>query len=229
MIESIIDNSIIHKAIKRDIVKVNIIDLREYSQKKYKQIDDNPFGGGAGMVMMAKPLFEALDFAINKINNKKNMKIIFPNPQGELWNHTHAKENSKSGDLIFICGHYKGIDERVVKKYVTHQYSLGDYILSNGELSSMILIDSLTRLIPGVLNTSNSAKTDSFYRPLLDAPYYTHPREIEGLKVPEILLSGNHKKIEEWRNNKREKRTMLKRPDLWKIYNEENKSEYQNE
>ena len=223
-------NSIVVKAKNNNIVDFEIINLRDYSDKKYKKVDDNPYGGGAGMVMMAEPLFKAIDDVLKKMNSKNNVKIIYPNPQGKTWDHSKALSFSSSKEnLIFICGHYKGIDERVVEKYVTDEYSLGDYVISNGELSTLVIIDSIIRLMPGVLNHISSAQTDSFYNNLLDAPHYTNPRELDGMKVPDVLLSGDHKKIKIWKNKNRKARTMINRPDLWNRYINENKSEIRNE
>ena len=230
IIASVIQNSIVLKAKNNNIVDFEIINLRDYSDKKYKKVDDNPYGGGAGMVMMAEPLFKAIDDILKKINPDDNFKIIYPNPQGKTWDHSKALSFSSSDEnLIFICGHYKGIDERVVEKYVTDEYSLGDYVISNGELSTLVIIDSIVRLMPGVLNHISSAQTDSFYSNLLDAPYYTNPRELDGMKVPDVLLSGDHKKIKSWKNKNRKARTMINRPDLWNRYINENKSEMRNE
>jgi tRNA (guanine37-N1)-methyltransferase len=223
-------NSIVVKAKNNNIVDFEVINLREYSDKKYKKVDDSPYGGGAGMVMMAEPLFKAIDDVLKKMNPDNNFKIIYPNPQGKTWDHSKALSFSNSNEnLIFICGHYKGIDERVVEKYVTNEYSLGDYIISNGELSTLVIIDSIVRLMPGVLNHIGSAQSDSFYNNLLDAPYYTNPRELDGMKVPDVLLSGDHKKIKSWKNNNRISRTIINRPDLWNRHINENKSEIRNE
>ncbi|GIR96412.1 tRNA (guanine-N(1)-)-methyltransferase [bacterium] len=230
IITSVMQNSIVVKAKNNNIVDFEIINLRDYSDKKYKKVDDNPYGGGAGMVMMAEPLFKAIDDILKKMNPDNNFKIIYPNPQGKTWDHSKALSFSSSDEnLIFICGHYKGIDERVVEKYVTDEYSLGDYVISNGELSTLVIIDSIVRLMPGVLNHISSAQTDSFYNNLLDAPYYTNPRELDGMKVPDVLLSGDHKKIKSWKNKNRKARTMINRPDLWNRYINENKSEIRNE
>ena len=230
IITSVMQNSIVVKAKNNNIVDFGIINLRDYSDKKYKKVDDNPYGGGAGMVMMAEPLFKAIDDVLRKINPDKNFKIIYPSPQGKTWDHSKALSFSSSNEnLIFICGHYKGIDERVIEKYVTDEYSLGDYVISNGELSTLVIIDSIVRLMPGVLNHISSAQTDSFYNNLLDAPYYTNPRELDGMKVPDVLLSGDHKKIKSWKNKNRKARTMINRPDLWNRYINENKSEIRNE
>ena len=230
IITSVMQNSIVVKAKNNNIVDFKIINLRDYSDKKYKKVDDNPYGGGAGMVMMAEPLFKALDDILKKMNYDNNFKIIYPNPQGKTWDHSKALSFSSSNEnLIFICGHYKGIDERVIEKYVTDEYSLGDYVISNGELSTLVIIDSIIRLMPGVLNDISSAQTDSFYNNLLDAPYYTNPRELDGMKVPDVLLSGDHKKIKRWKNKNRKARTMINRPDLWNRYTNKNKSEIRNE
>ena len=193
MINSIVEQSILHKAIDNDSVKFDVVDLREFGLGNYRQIDDTPYGGGGGMILMAEPLFAALDQVINNLKNNENTRIIYPSPQGQLWSHKKAIENSNFDNLIFICGHYKDIDQRVIDKYVTNEYSIGDYVVTNGEIPAMIMVDSIVRLIPGVLNNYDSVKTDSFYSGLeLDAPYYTKPSEIDNLSVPNVLLSGNH-------------------------------------
>ena len=201
------------------MVTFHVIDVREFGKGNYRQIDDTPFGGGSGMVMMAEPLLMAIDFAHKRIGDLENeTHVLLPAPQGSIWNHDCALENTKDENLIVICGRYKGIDQRVIDKYVTHEYSLGDFVVSNGELTAMIMVDSIVRLIPGVLNSIQSALTDSFARDLLDHPHYTRPREIDGMSVPEVLLGGNHKNIQSWRQEKSEERTREKRPDLWKKY-----------
>ena len=216
MINSIVEQSILHKAIDNDSVKFDVVDLREFGLGNYRQIDDTPYGGGGGMILMAEPLFAALDQVINNLKNNDNTRIIYPSPQGQLWSHNKAIENSNFDNLIFICGHYKDIDQRVIDKYVTNEYSIGDYVVTNGEIPAMIMVDSIVRLIPGVLNNYDSVKTDSFYSGLeLDAPYYTKPSEIDNLSVPNVLLSGNHEKINKWRMKERSQRTKNKRPDIW--------------
>ena len=189
MINSIVEQSILHKAIDNDSVKFDVVDLREFGLGNYRQIDDTPYGGGGGMILMAEPLFAALDQVINNLKNNDNTRIIYPSPQGQLWSHNKAIENSNFDNLIFICGHYKDIDQRVIDKYVTNEYSIGDYVVTNGEIPAMIMVDSIVRLIPGVINNYDSVKTDSFYSGLeLDAPYYTKPSEIDNLSVPNVLL-----------------------------------------
>ena len=213
--DAIIQQSMLRKAHTEGIIDFNVVDLRNFGQGNYRQIDDTPYGGGGGMVLMAEPLFAALDHTIDKIGAAANLRVIYPSPQGKQWSQDAAQENSSVENLIFICGHYKDIDHRVIDKYVTHEYSIGDYVVTSGEIPTMIMIDSIVRLLPGVLNNFDSAKTDSFFtESLLDAPYYTKPKEIDGLSVPEVLMSGNHEKIAAWRQDERSRRTEVKRPDL---------------
>ncbi len=222
IIKSVIANTMLRQAEERDIVSFHIVNLRNFAEGNYRQIDDAPFGGGSGMVMMAEPLFKAIDYINVQIDKSSETRVIYPTPQGESWTQETALENAKVENLIFINGHYKGIDERVVQSVITHEYSVGDYVLSCGELPAMIMIDSIVRIIPGVLNNYDSAVTDSFSEQLLDAPYYTRPRKVRGMEVPEVLLSGNHKDILKWRKDHREKRTKDRRPDLWQNYIKKN-------
>ncbi|MEC7980925.1 MAG: tRNA (guanosine(37)-N1)-methyltransferase TrmD [Candidatus Neomarinimicrobiota bacterium] len=219
MIQSFLSHTMARKAIELDIVDLQIFNLRDYSNGKYRQIDDTPFGGGPGMVMMAKPLFKALDDAIDKLDGIEGLNVLFPSPQGKIWNQKIAQDYTKVEKLIVICGHYKGIDQRVIDKYVTDEYSIGDFVMSCGEIPAMMMIDSIVRLQPGVLNDSESSKTDTFSSELLDTPFYTQPREIKGMRVPKVLLSGNHGLIKSWKENQRIEVTKLKRPDIWKKYN----------
>ena len=219
MIQSFLSHTMARKAIELDIVDLQIFNLRDYSNGKYRQIDDTPFGGGPGMVMMAKPFFKALDDAIDKLDGIEGLNVLFPSPQGKIWNQKIAQDYTKVEKLIVICGHYKGIDQRVIDKYVTDEYSIGDFVMSCGEIPAMMMIDSIVRLQPGVLNDSESSKTDTFSSELLDTPFYTQPREINGMRVPKVLLSGNHGLIKSWKENQRIEVTKLKRPDIWKKYN----------
>lgn len=229
MVDSVVQQSMLRRAVEQEKVELHCINLRDYGKSNYRQIDDTPFGGGVGMVMMPKPLFQAIDKAIELVGGSDNLRVIYPSPQGELWNHKLAVENSEVDKLIVICGHYKGVDERVIEKYVTHEYSIGDFVVTGGELPALIVIDSIVRLIPGVLNKMESALSDTFAADLLDAPYYTQPREIEGMKVPDVLISGHHEKIKAWRKNSRINATRKKRPDIWKKYLELNESEENDE
>ena len=213
-INVLIENNIANQGIKKNLLNVEVVNLRDFTNDNYKKIDDEPYGGGSGMVMMCQPLFSAIDYCIDK--SQKKPKVIFPSPKGEVLSHKMSSDLSNENSLIFICGHYKGIDERVIDKYVDLEVSIGDFVISNGELSTMIIFDSIVRLLPGVLNDLNSAMTDSFVDDLLDAPYFTRPNEIDGLKVPEVLLSGNHEAIRKWRNDKKIEITKDRRPDLFK-------------
>tara|TARA_Y100001970_G_C13978474_1_gene721863 strand:+ start:93 stop:821 length:729 start_codon:yes stop_codon:yes gene_type:complete len=220
LIQSYLDNTILKKAIINKTVLFHIIDIRDFAIGSYRQIDDTPFGGGSGMVLMAEPLINAIDFAFTKLDTSiDDTKVIYPTPQGKIWSHNHVIENKEIENLIFICGRYKGIDQRVIDKYVTHEYSLGDYVISNGELGAMVIIDSVLRFHPGTMNNIDSALSDSFSNNLLDYPHYTKPRVVNGVSVPAVLLGGHHKKISTWRKIKSEDATKQKRPDLWKKYN----------
>ncbi len=216
-IDSLIAHSMLRQAVERDVVEFKVVNLRNFTKGNYRQIDDEPFGGGEGMVMMMEPLFKAIDYSLEQLGSS-DVRVVYPSPQGVQWTHELAMENSQIDKLIFICGHYKGIDERVMEKYVTHEYSIGDFVVTAGELPAMMMVDSIVRLIPGVLNKYDSAMSDTFASDLLDTPYYTRPREFEGMKVPDVLIEGHHKKIDEWRNAQRKKRTKAKRPDIWKKY-----------
>ena len=220
VIDTLITNSILRKAVERNAVKFHIVNLRKFGRGNYRQIDDTPFGGGSGMVMMAEPLIKAMEHTMDLIGGSEDVQVIYPSPQGETWSQKVANQTSKVKKLIVICGHYKGVDERVIDRYGICEYSLGDFVITSGEIPAMVMVDSAVRLIPGALNTLDSALTDTFTHDLLDHPHYTQPREIEGLRVPDVLLSGHHKEIETWKQGQREKRTKERRPDLWKTYKE---------
>ncbi len=220
VIDTLITNSILRKAVERNAVKFHIVNLRQFGRGNYRQIDDTPFGGGSGMVMMAEPLIKAIEQTMDLIGGSEDVQVIYPSPQGETWSQKAANQTSKVKKLIVICGHYKGVDERVIDRYGICEYSLGDFVITSGEIPAMVMVDSAVRLIPGALNTLDSALTDTFTHDLLDHPHYTQPREIEGLRVPDVLLSGHHKEIETWKQGQREKRTEERRPDLWKTYKE---------
>ena len=219
MINSIIEHSILRKAIKGDLVKFDLVDLRDFGLGNYKQIDDPPYGGGGGMILMAEPLFAALDQIIDNLKDANNTKIIYPSPQGQLWSHNKAMGNRNFDNLIFICGHYKDIDQRVIDKYVTNEYSIGDYVVTGGEVAAQVLVEGCIRLIPGVLGHPESVLEDSFSNDFLEYPQYTRPKVWTDTKknkhnVPDILLSGHHEKIREWRKNKSFEITQKNRPDL---------------
>jgi tRNA (guanine37-N1)-methyltransferase len=207
--------SIVKRARESNQVQINIIDLRDYSLNRYGQIDDYQFGGGAGMVLMVEPLFNCIS-ELKKSNHYDQQ--IYLTPDGEKFDQKHANSLSMSENLLLICGHYKGIDERIRDNFVTMEISIGDYVLSGGELAAAVVIDSIVRLIPGVLTDIESALTDSFQDNLLSPPVYTRPAEFNGWKVPEILLSGHEEKIREWRLEQSLKRTEQRRPDLLKDF-----------
>jgi len=199
------------RAQTKGIVNVNFHNLREYSNNKHKNIDDYQFGGGAGMVMMIEPI----SILIEKLKAERNYDdIIYMTPDGETLNQSICNQLSSVKNIIVLCGHYKGVDERVREHYITKEISIGDYVLSGGELAAAVLCDSIIRLIPGVLNNETSALTDSFQDNLLAPPVYTRPAKFNGWKVPEVLTSGDFKKIEEWRHEKAIERTEKRRPDL---------------
>lgn len=211
LLESPFSHSILKRAEEKGLLKVNVINLRDYSTQKQKQVDDYQYGGGAGMVMMCEPLANAID---QLQEQEKYDEIIYMTPDGKTYNQKTANNLSLKQNLLIICGHYKGIDERIRQQYVTMEISIGDYVLSGGELAAAVVVDSIGRLIPGVLNDETSALFDSFQDDLLAPPVYTRPSDFRGQKVPEILLQGNPKKVEEWRHDQSVQRTEQRRPDL---------------
>jgi tRNA (guanine37-N1)-methyltransferase len=215
MFAGILNESIIKRAQKKSKVKIIIHDLREYSQDKHRKVDDRPFGGGSGMVMKPEPIFRAIEALTKNAKSKiKNPKVILLSPRGKTLNQKLAKKLAKCNHLVLICGHYEGIDERVRQYLVDEEISIGDYVLTGGELPSMVLIDCIVRLIPGVLGDRDSLSFESFENSLLEYPHYTRPADFRGYKVPKVLLSGNHKIIESWRKNQALKITKNRRPDL---------------
>lgn len=211
LMESPFQTSILKRAVDKGIVEVHFHQLRDWSINKHRQIDDEPYGGGAGMVMMIEPI----DKCISELKSQREYdEIIYLTPDGETLNQKIANTLSIKNNLIFLCGHYKGIDQRVRDLHITKEISIGDFVLTGGELAACVLADSIIRLVPGVLNDEQSALTDSFQDDLLSPPIYTRPESYKGLEVPKILLSGNFGKIEEWRHNQAVKITSEKRPDL---------------
>ena len=208
---SSLNESIIGRAVKDKKIDINIVNIRDFSENKHKKVDDTPYGGGAGMVMMPDVVYRAY----NSLENKENAKVIYMSPQGKKLNQKKVLELSKENHLIILCGHYEGIDQRVLDKIVDEEISIGDYVLTGGELPAMVLIDSVSRYVEGVLK-KDSIKEESFSENLLEYPQYTRPEVFEGEKVPDVLLSGNHKEIEKWRKEKSLEITKKKRPDLLK-------------
>jgi tRNA (guanine37-N1)-methyltransferase len=210
-----LDESIIKRSREKQLVEIYIHDLREYSTDKHQRIDDYPYGGGPGMILKPEPIFSCFE-SLLETNQIHEPNLIFLTPQGEKYTQSKAKELAEKDHLIFFCGHYKGVDERVREFWKMDEISIGDYVLTGGELPALVIIDSVVRLIPGAISDLDSAKTDSFYQNILDCPYYTRPEVFRGMAVPEILLSGHHAEIEKWRKNEAVKRTLKVRPDLIK-------------
>ena len=213
LLDSLLGHSIVKRAVEKKLFKLQIHSLRDEGLGKYRQIDDYPYGGAAGMVLMAEPL----DRMLTKLSEQRTYDaIIYLTPDGELWTQNAANQFSLKGNIIMICGHYKGIDQRIRDLWVTHEISIGDFVLSGGEIAAAVLTDSIVRLLPGVLGDMESALSDSFQDSLLAPPVYTRPAEFKGLKVPEVLMSGNFKAIETWNEEEAIKRTKERRPDLLK-------------
>ena len=213
MIERAMGESITGRAIKAGHISVNEVNIRDYANNKHNRVDDYPYGGGAGMVMQAEPVYQCYESICRSIGNSRP-RVVFMTPQGRTFNQQMAEELSREEDLILLCGHYEGIDERVLEKIVTDNVSIGDYVLTGGELPALVVMDTISRLVPGVLNNGMSAVKESFSDNLLEYPQYTRPEEWMGEKVPPVLLSGHHKNIAAWYREQSILRTAKNRPDL---------------
>jgi len=213
MFTGVLGQSILQKATEKSAVNYNVVNFRDFADNKHSTVDDYPYGGGAGMVLKPQPIFDAVS-ALKENANSKSTRVILLCPQGERYSQRKAEELACEEHLIFICGHYEGYDERIRENIVTDEISIGDYVLTGGELGAMVVVDSVVRLLPEVLGNQESHMKDSFSTGLLEHPHYTRPADFRGLMVPEVLLSGNHKLIEEWRNKESLRRTLLRRPDL---------------
>lgn len=211
-----LNTSIIGKAMEKDLINVNKINIRDYTKDKHLKVDDYTYGGGAGMLMQAQPIYDCYN-AITKDMNKKP-RTIYVTPQGKVFDQNLAKELSTEEDIVFLCGHYEGVDERVLEEIVSDYVSIGDYVLTGGELPVMVMIDCISRLVPGVLSNEESALTESFDDGLLEYPQYTRPEIWNDKAVPEVLLSGHHANIEKWRHEQSLQRTKERRPDLYEKY-----------
>lgn len=209
------DFSLIKRAKEKGVLEINISNLRDFALNSYGTVDDKPYGGGTGMLLMCEPIFNAVE-AITQTSNfkKENSKVVLLTPRGKKLNQEKIKEFSKLDEVILICGRYEGVDERVSEKLVDEEISVGDYILSGAEIPAMIIVDSVTRLLPGVLEKSDATTNESFENGLLEHPQYTRPEDFRGLKVPDVLLSGNHEEIKKWRNEEAKRITKERRPDL---------------
>lgn len=218
MVEQGLNTSIIGRAQEKGILSVETINIRDFTKDKHKKVDDYPYGGGAGMLMQAQPVYDSYLHVVEHMKTKQRPRVIYVTPQGKTFRQEMAKDFAMEQDLIFLCGHYEGIDERVLEEIVTDYVSIGDYVLTGGELAAMVMIDSISRMVPGVLSNKESGETESFSDNLLEHPHYTRPEVWMGKKVPEVLLSGHHKKIELWRKEQSLERTRIRRPDLYEKY-----------
>lgn len=216
MFPGILEQSILKKATEKQAVSFRVVNFRDYADNKHKTVDDYPYGGGAGMVLKAQPIFDGVHDLMMQAASNKKPRVILLCPQGETFTQKKAEELAKEEHLIFICGHYEGYDERIREHVVTDEISIGDYVLTGGELGAMVVIDSVVRLLPGVLGKEASHLDDSFTTGLLEYPHYTRPANFRGMKVPDVLLSGNHQLIKEWRMKESLRRTYIRRPDLLK-------------
>ncbi|TCK98304.1 tRNA (guanine37-N1)-methyltransferase [Natranaerovirga hydrolytica] len=217
MIEQGLNTSIIGKAIEKELIRLNLINIRDYANNKHNKVDDYPYGGGAGMLMQPEPIYSAYKAVVHQHKEtyvNKKPRMVYLTPQGKTFNQEMAEEFAKESSLMFLCGHYEGVDERVLEEVVTDYVSIGDYVLTGGELAVMVMIDAISRLIPGVLSNKESTEYESFQDGLLEYPHYTRPYEFLGKTVPDVLLSGHHAHINKWRKEQSLLRTCERRPDL---------------
>jgi len=225
MCNNVLSQSIIGRARENGIVEINCVDIREYSHDKHRHVDDTPYGGGMGMLMQTEPIYECYEDLCNKIGKK--VYLIYMSPQGKVLTQERVKQLSKMDNIAILCGHYEGVDERLIEEIVDEEISIGDYVLTGGELPALILADSISRMIPGVLKNDEAFTLESHFESLLEYPQYTRPNIWHGKEVPEILLSGHHANIRKWRREKSLERTYLRRPDmLSKAYLSKNDLEF---
>lgn len=211
-----LNTSIIGRAVNKGLLSIEAVNIRDYAFNKHNSVDDYPYGGGAGMLMQAEPVYQCYKAVEEKIDSKKRPRVVYLSPQGKTFNQSMAKEFAKEEELVFLCGHYEGIDERVLEEIVTDYVSIGDYVLTGGELPAMVMIDTISRLVEGVLNNEDSAEFESFQDSLLEYPQYSRPETWRGKAVPPVLLSGHHANVEKWRREQSVRRTARWRPDLLK-------------
>ena len=208
--------SIIGRAVEAGFLGIDAVDIRDYAFNKHHKVDDYPYGGGAGLVMQAEPIYLAYEAVVKDL--KKKPRVIYTDPKGKTFDQKMAAEFAKEEELIFLCGHYEGVDERVLTEIVTDLVSIGDYVLTGGELPALVMIDAISRLVPGVLHNDQSALSETFENNLLEYPQYSRPEEWHGMKVPEVLLSGHHENVERWRHEQSVRKTLSNRPDLFEKY-----------
>ncbi|HBX66740.1 MAG: tRNA (guanosine(37)-N1)-methyltransferase TrmD [Balneola sp.] len=218
LLDGPLNHSIVKRAVDKEQVEIHVHDLRDYTEDKHKKIDDYPYGGEPGMVLTPQPIFSCIE----KLQSERDYdELIFTAPDGEVFEQADANALSLKENIIILCGHYKGVDQRIRDELITKEFSIGDYVLSGGELPAMVITDAIVRLLPGVLGDAGSALNDSFQDGLLEGPVYTRPAEFKGLKVPDVLLSGDHKKVENWKQEQSEKRTKERRKDLYEKFKKE--------
>jgi tRNA (guanine37-N1)-methyltransferase len=210
MFGSILSGGVLKKALDKGLIEIKVHNLRDFAESKHKQVDDRPFGGGQGMVLKPEPIFRAVE----KINREEEIPVYLLSPQGRRFDDRLAEELARLSRVILICGRYEGVDERVIEYLADEEISIGDYVLTGGEPAAWVIVDAVSRFIPQVVGKADSVRQDSFFRGIFDHPHYTRPRSFRGLKVPEVLFSGDHKRIEEWRARKALEKTWMKRPDL---------------
>lgn len=213
MISEYCSHSIIGRGVEKGLISVNAINIRDFTEDKHLKVDDTPYGGGDGMVMSCQPIFDAIESV--KASSQRKPKVLYMSPQGQVLTQSKLRELSQEQELILLCGHYEGIDERVIESLVDEEVSIGDYVLTGGELAAMVVIDGVSRLLPGVLHNDNSSVEESHETGLLEYPLYTKPENFRGMVVPEVLLSGHHAKIDAWRQEQMVERTKIKRPDMY--------------
>ncbi|MDE7177005.1 MAG: tRNA (guanosine(37)-N1)-methyltransferase TrmD [Lachnospiraceae bacterium] len=218
MVRQGLHTSILGRAAARGDIAIEAVNIRDYTTDKHGKVDDYTYGGGAGMLMQAQPVYDAWKFVVDRIGQEKKCRVIYVTPQGRTFHQEIARELAGEEELIFLCGHYEGIDERVLEEIVTDEISLGDYVLTGGELAAMVMVDAIARLVPGVLHNDESAQTESFSDGLLEYPQYSRPEIWHEKRVPEVLLSGDHAKVDAWRLAQSLERTREKRPDLYEKY-----------
>lgn len=216
MVRDGLHTSILGRAVNNGHISMNIVNIRDYTLDKHKKVDDYPYGGGAGMLMQAQPIYDAHKAVCEQ--SGKRIRTVYVTPQGSVFNQQMAVDFAKEEDLIILCGHYEGVDERVLEEVVTDYVSIGDYVLTGGELAAMVMVDAISRMVPGVLSNEDSGVTESFYDNLLEYPQYSRPEVWHDKKVPDVLLSGHHKNIEKWRLEQSILRTKERRPDLYEKY-----------
>lgn len=228
MVKNGLSESITGRAMEKGIININTVNIRDFAGNKYGHVDDYTYGGGAGMLMQAEPVYKAYQSVAKTVKNTSDEapRVLYMTPQGTPFNQSMAEELSKEENIVLLCGHYEGIDERVLKLIVTDNVSIGDFVLTGGELPAMMIVDAVSRLVPGVLGSDESAIYESFYDGLLEYPQYTRPEVFMDMKVPDVLLSGHHKNIADWRYEKSLERTKERRPDLFDKYIVEHEEEY---